>query len=161
MIILEEGGSMKKELLLKPLALGIVVLFIGGVNAPGTSAVDKETDYYDELKSRNENGVIVEYEEIITFIIGFAKINWIERRGLFRGEVNLTSNGYSRGYTNLSGFRRSESGIEYYNELVVLNETDFVYAYHFIGLNTPNIFLEPPPVVKGIAFGNIEWGEMI
>ena len=147
---------MKNEWLIKTLALGIVVLFIGVVTAPCISAVDKERDENNKIKDSNEIKITDNYEEIITFIIGFAKINWIERRGLFRGEVNLTSNGYSRGYTNLSGFRRSESGIEYYNELVVLNETDFVYAYRFIGLNTPNIFMEPPPVVKGIAFGNVQ-----
>jgi hypothetical protein len=147
---------MKKDWLVKTLALGIVVLFIGVVIAPCISAVNKERDENNKLKDSNEIVTIDDYQEIITFIKGYAVINWIERRGLFRGEVNLTCNGYSRGFINLSGFRRSGSGIEYYSEVVVIEEAVFVYAYHFIGLNTASLFLEPPPVVWGIAFGNIE-----
>jgi len=82
---------MKKELLIKTLALSIVVLFIGVVFQPGISAVDKETDEYDELKDNNEIGIIDEYEEIITIIKGWAVINWIERRGYIRGIGLITS----------------------------------------------------------------------
>ena len=151
---------MKKKWLVKTLALGIIVLFVI-IFQPGISAVDKEGGKNNKLKDSNEIKITDDYKEIITFIIGFAKINWIERRGLFRGEVNLTCNGYSRGFINLSGFRRSGIGIEYFSEVVILEEAIFVKAYRFIGLNTPNMFLEPPPVVRGIAFGNIELGETI
>ena len=145
---------MKKEWLVKTLALGIVVLFVGVVFQPGISAVDKETNEYDELKDSNEIKITDDYEEIITFIKGWAWINWIERRGLFRGEVNLTWGNYQWGFINLSGFRRSESGIQYYNELVGV---EFVYAYHFVGFSTRYVFPEFAPRVIGIAFGNIEW----
>jgi hypothetical protein len=149
---------MKKEWLVKTLALSIIVLFIGVVIAPCISAVDKEKDKNNKLKDSNEIKITNDYEEIITFINGWAKINWIERRGLFHGEVNLTQGDYSRTLIYLSGFRSSENGIEYYNVSVV---DGFVYAYHFVGLNTPSLFLEPPPVVWGITFGNIEWNGVI
>ena len=146
----------------KGLALAVIVLFIVINVAPCISAVDKEIDKNNKLKDSNEIKITGDYEEIITFIIGYAKINWIERRGLFRGEVNLTWDVYPHpyGYINLSGFRRSESGIEYYNVLVMV-AVGFVYTYRFIGLNTPDIFLGPTPIVRGIALGNIEWNEVV
>jgi len=148
---------MKKEWLVKTLSMGIVALFIVITVVPGISAIDKETDENNKLKDSNEIKITGEYEEIITFITGYAKINWTERRGVFRGIVNLTQENYSRSLIYLSGFRRAERGIEYYNVSVV---DGFVYANHFIGLNTPSLFLELPPVVWGIAFGNIEWNEV-
>jgi hypothetical protein len=147
---------MKKEWLVKTLALGIVVLFIGVVIAPCISAVNKERDKNNKLKDSTEIKITDDYEEIITFIKGYAVINWIERRGLFRGEVNLTWDDFSYGFINLSGFRRSANGIEYYNKLV---EVGFVYAYRFIRLYTPNPFMYP--IVNGIAIGNIEWNGVI
>ena len=139
---------MKKEWFIKTLALSIIVLFIGVVIAPCISAVDKEKDKNNKLKDSNEIKITNDYEEIITFIIGFAKINWIERRGLFLGEVNLTQGDYSRTLIYLSGFKRSENGIKHYNVSVV---DGFVYVYHFIVLNTPSLFLETPPVVWRIT----------
>lgn len=122
----------------------------------GISAVDKEMYEYDGLKDSNKFGTVYEFEEIITFIHGKAVINWLECEGLFRGEVNLTWNGKYAGDVTLSGFRRSENGIKYYNEFVVLNEVSSIYVNHFIGTNTRNPIFEFPPIVKAIAIGNID-----
>jgi hypothetical protein len=135
--------------------LGTVALFIVITVVPGISAIDKETDENNKLKDSNEIGTIDEYAEIITFIKGWAWINWIKRRGLFRGEVNFTWTHCQGAFINLTGFRRSANGIEYYNTHVVLG---FVHAYRFIRLYTPNPFMEP--IVNGIAIGNIEWDEV-
>ena len=153
----------------KSLVFGIIVLFIGMSITPSTGnivehvpfnnqildSVDKDTDI-DDISIDNSDAIeaLDEHEEIITFIKGMAEINWIDRRGYIRGEVNLTWDDYWPGFINLSGFRRSESGIEYYNELVVVG---FVYVYRFIGFSIDSSFPEFAPGVLGIAFGNIEW----
>lgn len=92
-----------------------------------------------------------EYEEIITYIEGNAGLNWIKRRGLLRGEVNIIE-WEKMGFIKLSGFRRSDSGTEFYFEVV-----DFVHAYRFIGWEDVDWYPLGYPIVFGIAIGNIEW----
>lgn len=140
----------------KGLVFTVIVFFVSITFQSSISAIDEETDEYDKIKDSNDIRTIDEYEEIITFIKGYAVINWIDRRGLFRGEVNLTWNNYQIGFINLSGFRRSESGIEYYNESIAVT-VGFVYVYHFIGFSTRYSFPEFSPPVVGIALGNIKW----
>jgi len=53
MIILQEGGSIKKELLIKTLALGIIVLFIGVAIVPSINTI--------AYQSSNKNIVKVEF----------------------------------------------------------------------------------------------------
>lgn len=92
-----------------------------------------------------------EYEEIITYIEGNAGLNWIVRRGLLRGEVNIIE-WEDMGFIKLSGFRRSDSGTEFYFEVV-----DFVHANRFIGWEDVDWYPLGYPIVFGIAIGNIEW----
>jgi len=140
----------------KGLVFIVIVFFVGITTQSNISAIDEETEEYYNIKVSNEIRIIDEYEEIITFIKGYAVINWIDCRGLFCGEVNLTWNNYQIGFINLSGFRRSESGIEYYNESIAVTD-GFVYVYHFIGFSTGYSFPEFSPPVVGIALGNIKW----
>ena len=139
----------------KGLVFTVIVFFVSITIQSSISATDEETDEYDKKYSNNIK-TIDEYEEIITFIKGYAVINWIDRRGLFHGEVNLTWNNYQIGFINLSGFRLSESGIEYYNESIAVT-VGFVYVYRFIGFSTRYSFTEFSPPVVGIALGNIKW----
>ena len=127
----------------KVLVIGIIVLFlIIGINS--SSAVDT-------VKESNQQ-IPDEYEEIFTFIKGYALLNWIDRKGYFRGEVNITLSSMIS-LINLSGFRRSQVGIEYFEETV-----DFVHVYRFIGFSPDYSYPEFAPTVMGIAIGNIEWG---
>jgi len=141
-------------LLTKNLVIGLIILFIVSLIIPVITANDKDTNIdflsYNSKKIESSD----DYKEIITFISGNAEINWIERRGFFRGEVNLTWDDYQLGLVNLSGFRNSESGIEYYNEIIL---EGYVYAYNFIGFSSGISFPEFAPKVLGIALGNIEW----
>ncbi len=95
-----------------------------------------------------------DYQEIITFIFGYGKMNWINRRGIFRGEVET----YQERIVVLSlrGLRLSDSGVEKYN----ITEVGYVYAPHFIGFSRKLPLLVWPPYYStiGMAFGNIEWG---
>ena len=89
------------------LVVGITTLFLGIALSPVISAVNNDTDDMDDKSSGNsEIGTSEYYDEIITFIKGGGDLNWIERRGLFRGEVLLICC-YQSGLINLSGYRRS------------------------------------------------------
>ena len=138
----------------KTLVIEIIILFIVSIINPVIIANENDTNIdflsYNSKKIESSD----DYTEIITFISGNAEINWIERRGFFRGEVNLAWDDYQFGLVNLSGFRKSESGIEYYNKLIL---EGFVYAYNFIGFSSGISFPEFAPKVLGIALGNIEW----
>ena len=136
------------------MAVGIILLFIGIAVQPSIAICDTYTNDVDnELEGKSENGTHDEYKEIITFIKGFAELNWIKRRGYFRGEVNITWD-TRPGRINLFGFRRSDSGIEYYNELIT---EGFVYINYFIGFSSGISFPEFAPGILGIALGNIDW----
>ena len=132
------------------MVLGVILLFIGVTLSPVITAFDnnKSIDNFVLVKTSDN------YKEIITIIRGYAEINWIERRGYFRGEVNLTWDGYHPyGFINLSGYRHSEEGIEYYNVIVM----GFVYAYRFICFSSGYSYGWMAPGIVGIAIGNIEW----
>ncbi len=128
--------------LYKTLVVGVIVLFIGlGVQPAfaNDSNISKKTD---------------DYQEIITFIFGYGKMNWINRRGIFRGEVET----YQERIVVLSlrGLKLSDGGVEKYN----ITEVGYVYAPRFIGFSVMNhIFPVDPPYYStiGVAFGNIEW----
>lgn len=138
----------------KGLVVGIIVLFVTVSLSPVVTAVNNKTEADDEpLDNSDDIGTSDEYEEIITFITGYAWLDWIKRRGYFRGEVNLICYKQSS-FIILFGFRRSESGIEFYNELIA---EDIVYAYRFIGYSTGYSYYMFDPGILGIAIGNIEW----
>lgn len=138
----------------KTLVIEVIILFILILINPVITAtgIDKDIDFSSYNSKKIE--LSDDYKEIITFIRGYAKINWIERRGFFRGEVNLTWDDYQIGLANLSGFRMSENGIEYYNELIT---EGFVYINYFIGFSSGISFPEFAPGILGIALGNIDW----
>ena len=112
--------------------------------SPVITAVGMFKDNTEEI------GATAEYKEIITYIFGWwASLNWINRRGFFRGEVNMINNDF--GIFKLSGLRWNNGSVEYFEESAI-----FVYAYRFIG-NSDN---SPPlgfPYVRGITLGDIEW----
>lgn len=124
---------------------GAIILFIGIVIQPTIAITEPE--------NTDESRVSDDHQEIITFIKGRGDLNWIERRGFFRGEVLLICS-YQSGLINLSGYRLSESGIEYYNELI---EKGFIYAYCFLGYSNGYWSGMLDPNIIGIAIGNIDW----
>ena len=128
----------------KFLVAGVIVLFIGISLSPCIKAVDKFKINTEEI------GATAEYKEIITYIFGWwVSLNWINRRGFFRGEVNMTNNDF--GIFKLSGLRLNNGSIEYFEESAI-----FVYAYRFIGYYTgTNGF--GTPCIQGITLGDIEW----
>ena len=141
----------------KILAISLIILFFAVTVLPVITAVDYvEDNIENESRINSKIGTPDNYEEIITFIQGWADLNWMERRGYFRGEVILTWY-RAYGYINLSGYRRSGSGIEYYNELIL---EDFVYVYNFIGYSSDYSYFMISPRVVGIAIGNLEWGRI-
>jgi hypothetical protein len=132
--------------------VGVIILFIGvGIHPALANGVyiNKET------KEKNDDSrPFDEYNEIITYIEGYANIDWIKRRGLLRGEVDITEWEQS-GYVKILGFRYSNGIIEYFFEIV-----HSVYAYRFIGVVNNEFFPVGNPIVFGFAFGNIEWSRI-
>jgi hypothetical protein len=140
-------------LLYKTFVVGVIVLFIGIGIQP---TIANESNIHNEIKEDiGEIEKSDDYEELITIIKGWGDLNWMTRRGFFRGEALLICR-YQYGLINLSGYRRSESGIEYYNELI---EKGLVYANRLICYYVDySIFMRDPRIV-GIAIGNIVWEE--
>ena len=137
---------MKKEILI---AIGIVILFLGVGIQP---AIANNAYINKEIKEKNdESRPSDEYNEIITYIEGYANLDWIKRRGLLRGEVDITEWEQS-GYVKILGFRNYNGNIEYFFEIV-----HSVYAYRFIGWVNNEFFGIGNPIVFGFALGNIEW----
>ena len=137
-------------LLYKTLVVGVIVLFIGlGVQPTIASDVyiNKETkDNTDKSVTSND------YQEIITFIIGNGKINWINLKGILRGEVETDKEIIT--VLSLRGLRLSDSGVEKYN----ITEVGYVYAPRFIGFSVISPLLNNGIYATiGLAFGNIEW----
>jgi len=123
----------------KILAIGVIFLFVSIYLIPEVKANDFEKDN----RSRDE------YKEIITFIRGlWVSLEWINKRGNFRGEVNLTNDDW--GIFKLFGLGWSNGKIVYFEE-----SATFIHAYRFIGYYEMSAFGDP--YVNGIAMGNIEW----
>ena len=142
---------MNKNLLCKTLVMGIVVLFIGMSITPSV-AVD--TLKKPSMPISDKTGASDDYQEIITFIFGYGKINWINRKGILRGEVETDKEIIT--VLSLRGLRLSDSGVEKYN----ITEVGYVYAPHFIGSSgkLPYLLSETDYYSTiGVAFGNIEW----
>ncbi len=138
----------------KALVVGIIVLFIGiGIQPALANDV-----YINKEKKENtdESGASDDYQEIITFIFGYGKMNWINRRGILRGEVETNKEIIT--VLSLRGLRLSDSGVEKYN----ITEVGYVYAPRFIGFSgkLPYLLSETDYYSTiGLAFGNIEWEE--
>jgi hypothetical protein len=132
-------------LLYKTLVVGVIILFVGLGLQPAIAVTSQTIDNDDESVASDE------YNEIITYIEGYANLDWIKRRGLLRGEVDITEWEQS-GYVKILGFRYSNGNIEYFFEL-----THSVYVYRFIGWVNNEFFGIGNPIVFGFALGNIEW----
>jgi len=134
--------------LYKILVVGVIVFFIG----VGIQPVFANDVYcYKETKENiGEVRASDDYQEIITFIFGYGKINWIERRGIFRGEVE--TNQEIIAVLSLRGLRLSNNGMEKYN----ITEVGYIYAPRFIGFSASTILIDVYSTI-GLAFGNIEW----
>ena len=123
----------------KTLAIVVIILFICVSLSPCITADDFEKDN----RSRDE------YKEIFTFIRGlWVSLDWINKRGNYRGEVNLTNN--ERGIFRLFGIGWSDGKIVYFQEYAT-----FIHAYSFIGYYEISAY--GFPYVQGITLGNIEW----
>jgi hypothetical protein len=141
--------SRNPDLLYKMLVVGVFFLFIGiGIYPTTANEVYKHKETKEDV---NEIGKSDDCEEVITFINGWVDLNWIKRRGFFRGEALLICRSQS-GLINLSGYRRSENGFEYYNELI---EKGLVYAYHLFCYYIDYSYFMRDPKIVGIAIGNI------
>jgi len=136
----------------KGLVLGIILLFIAVELSPIILADDKNfkaddepIDNYDNYRTSDD------YKEIITLIIGNrAWFDWIKRRGIFRGEVELGPVDWSHGGgIDLIGLGRYNGGLKIFTESV-----HSVHAYRFIGFRE---FSDGPNTFFGFALGNIEW----
>ena len=126
-------------MLSKTLVTGVIILFVTISLNPGIIANDLEKD------NRSKD----EYKEIVTHIFGlWVSLNWINKRGKFRGEANLTNNDY--GIFKLTGFGWKNGRIVFFEEYAT-----FVYAYRFMGHYSDSDF--GIPYVQGNALGNIEW----
>ena len=140
---------MQNKILVKSLVIGVIILFIGISFIPEITANDNYTDDVDDksidnFKFRTED----DFEEIITLTRGEGHIDWINRRGLFRGSLNIGVCSRCEGI-KLSGLRRSNGSIERYYHKVVPGEGGIKIPI-FIG------FIHAGPL--GIAIGNIEYG---
>ncbi len=128
-------------MLSKTLVIGVISLFVIISLTPGITADDIEKDN----RSRDE------YKEIITYIFGlWVSINWINKRGNYRGEVNLTQITDDSGIFKLSGYGWSNGKIVYFQEYAT-----FIHAYRFIGRSVTDAW--GWHYVQGITIGNIEW----
>ena len=147
MIFIEGEENMSRNpLLYKSLVVGVIVLFIG----VGVQQVFAYELYVDKEAKENieEYRTVDDYEEIITWVIASAHYDWIERKGIFRGSIVLTTCDWTTG-TNLFGLRRSNGKIEFYREHFL----DYVFIPRYIGLTETRNFI----IITGIAIGNIEW----
>ena len=131
----------KNPVLYKTLVVGVIVLFIGIGIQPAIAIIEPE--------NTDESRVSDDYQEIITFIYGIGTINWIKRRGIFRGEIE--TNQEQKAILCLGGLRLSNSGMEKYN----ITGVGYVYASRFIGFSAMSPIMEY--TITGVAFGNIEW----
>jgi hypothetical protein len=123
------------------LTVAVIILLIVIVTQPAIAIIEPENT--DESKAFND------YQEIITYIYGIGTINWIKRRGIFRGEVE--TNQEQKVILCLGGLRLSNSGMEKYN----ITGVGYVYAPRFIGFSAMSPIMEY--YMTGVAFGNIEW----
>ena len=131
----------------KVLVIGIIVLFMGvgstslGINVNTNIGIESEED--------SEIETLDYYNEIITWIWAEGSINWINRRGLFRGEAEIIP---FWGTVHIYGWRlyfhQYGQDILYFDE-----EVKFVHAYRFLYYPFPR----PGRNFLGIAFGNIDW----
>ncbi|UCF50058.1 MAG: hypothetical protein JSU91_00845 [Thermoplasmatales archaeon] len=135
----------RNPVLYKVLVIGFIVLFIGiGIQPAFANELymNKETkENSDEIRTSDGK------KEIISYITGnITNLTWINRKGFFRGEVNITGRDPC---LFLHGLMLTENGVEYYWSFIYN-----VYVYYFIGVWT---WWLDTPVLFGIALGNIEW----
>jgi hypothetical protein len=142
---------MKYDLYKKGLVLGIIVLFIGISTIPEINAVDGDTDdLIDKSINNFEIKSFDDYEEIITLITGGGHINWIKRKGLFRGEILIETCPWCKGI-NLIGLRHSNGSIELFREY----NLEFPYGGPY--LHIPSfIGWARGSGIEGIAIGDID-----
>jgi len=138
---------MKKGLLRKGLVLGILLLFVAISLSPLVTAIKNEDEALDNSTESSSSDY---YKEIITLIMGNrVYFNWIQRKGIFRGEVNLLADYSHGGKINLIGLGHYNGSMK-----IIYESVYSVHAYHFIGIRE---FSSGPTPFFGFALGNIEW----
>jgi hypothetical protein len=121
--------------------VGITILFLGLAIQPSIA---------DNVNTDNKSSE--EYKEIITYIIGMGfdvNLNWINKRGNYRGEAIITLFG-DHGGLKVYGFGWSNGKIVFFKE-----NASYIQAYRFIGYYDMGDF--GWPYIRGITFGNIVW----
>jgi hypothetical protein len=135
---------MNERVSIKGLAVTAIILFIG-VGVQPAYAVNKFLSISDDVKDYYDRELSDDYQEIITFISGGDQSEWINRKGIFRGEIEIYSSAWGIPIT-LKGLRLTNGKVERFSMIV-----SDVHAYYFIGL----IFDDTQAL--GFALSNIDW----
>ena len=139
---------MRNGLFRKGFVLGIILFFVASGLSSLVTANNIDTESKDETKDfSNDSGVSDDYKEIITLIMCNANLNWICRRGIFRGEVEIDATFFG-GKNWLVGLRRANGKVEPYFRI----SQDIIHPYFFRGF-----YYKDLSIVIGYALGNIEW----
>ncbi len=127
----------------KKFVVGVIVLLIGvGIQSAFANDVyisKKTKDNFDEPLASDD------YKEIITFIWGGSQSEWINRKGFFRGEIEIYSSTWGIPL-KIKGLRLTNGKVERFSMFVIE-----VHANFFIG------FIFDGEQALGVAFGDIEW----
>ena len=127
----------------KKLVVGVIVLLIGvGIQSAFADDVyisKKTKDNFDEPLASDD------YKEIITIISGGDHSEWINRKGFFRGEIEIYSSIWGI-WLKIKGLRLTNGKVERFSMFV-----SEVHANFFIG------FIFDGERALGVAFGDIEW----
>ena len=135
----------------KIIILIVVFLFVGLGFQPAFAndiSISKPNEKILEINKEIES--IDDYEEIITLITGGGHINWIKRKGLFRGEILIETCPWCEGI-NLIGLFHSNGSIKLFREY----NLEFPYGGPY--LHIPSfIGWAKGSRIEGIAIGNID-----
>jgi hypothetical protein len=140
---------MRKDMLSKTLVMGVIVLFIGISTIPEINAVDTDTDdVVDKSIDNFEIRSFDDYEEIFTWFIGDAHLEWINKSGPNSGEVIIFACGWCRGI--------SYFGLRHVNGL----KLPYWGRIRRGGLHITSFTLKKDTwFLMGYAIGNIEYSE--
>jgi hypothetical protein len=139
---------MNKGLYRKGFVFGLILLFIIGSISSIVTAINDDTEYEDEeINNFNESEGFDNHIEIITFINGGYDFTWTERRGFFRGEVEIWGKVGWEIPLDLFGLRITNGRLEIFSIGVI-----YAHVYFFRGF-----CLGEDKTAFGYALGNIDW----